>query len=168
MDSQTQYQYTTLPRPGSICLLRLQPSPSPSSTLHCSLTTASIDALPPYKALSYVWGDPTLSSTIFISNSPLQIAANCFEALQHLAPKSSDEEERLVWVDFICIKQQDVSELNTQVSMMAEIYGKAERVVVWSGKESENDAVIEKLHYLRRHYTGEVLDNETRAKCKSC
>ena len=45
-----------------------------------------------------------------------------------------------------------MSELNTQVSMMAEIYGKAERVVVWSGKESEeNDAVIEKLHYLRRH-----------------
>jgi len=38
---------------------------------------------------------------------------------------------RWLWVDAVCINQDDVEEMNTQVQMMGEIYRAAERVVVW-------------------------------------
>jgi hypothetical protein len=170
MASQPQYVYEPLPNSRSIRLLRLlSPQPNhPSTAVHCSLTVVSIDSPEAYEALSYVWGDPTASKAIFIDGYPAPVAANCFQAIRGLAPKSQDAPERLLWVDSVCINQKDIPERNAEVTMMAEIYGAAERVVVWLGEGAEEtNEVIEKLHVLRRKYDGEEIDDETVARCKS-
>lgn len=41
-----------------------------------------------------------------------------------------------MWIDAICINQAETEERNAQVSLMREIYEKAERVVVWIGEEA--------------------------------
>jgi hypothetical protein len=48
-------------------------------------------------------------------------------------------EERVLWIDAICINQQDDEEKAHQVQMMRQIYSLAKDVVVWLG---ENDAHI--------------------------
>jgi hypothetical protein len=90
-----------------------------------------------YEALSYTWGAPVLSRTIKLVGGELQITETLFEALTNLRLK---DKSRLLWVDQLCINQSDKQEKAEQVSMMADIYRHASRVVVWlgvAGPESE-------------------------------
>src|SRR5436190_35615 len=52
-------------------------------------------------------------------------------------PVSSPDEnvDFLIWIDFICINQENLEERNLQVSMMDRIYGKARYVLVWLGRD---------------------------------
>ena len=43
-------------------------------------------------------------------------------------------EDRLVWIDQLCIDQENVQERNEQVRQMAEIYRFAKRTIVWLGE----------------------------------
>jgi hypothetical protein len=40
-----------------------------------------------------------------------------------------------MWVDALCINQGNLEERKQQVQLMAKIYSKAHRVIVWLGKE---------------------------------
>jgi hypothetical protein len=44
------------------------------------------------------------------------------------------DQEVLLWVDALCINQEDAVERANQVKMMGKIYGRARRVTVWLGK----------------------------------
>ena len=46
-----------------------------------------------------------------------------------------------LWVDAICINQQDLSERSAQVAFMGPIYSKAQSVTVWLGVEDENTEI---------------------------
>jgi hypothetical protein len=52
-----------------------------------------------------------------------------------------DNEERVLWVDAVCINQNDFQERNHQVMQMGQIYSKAERVVVWLGESNEDSKI---------------------------
>ena len=41
------------------------------------------------------------------------------------------------WIDALCMNQEDIEERNTQVARMAEVYTRADGVIVWLGKEDE-------------------------------
>lgn len=45
-------------------------------------------------------------------------------------------EEVLLWVDALCINQEDAVERANQVKMMGKIYERAQRVTIWLGKEN--------------------------------
>jgi hypothetical protein len=47
-------------------------------------------------------------------------------------------EIRILWIDTICINQDDIPERNEQVKRMTNIYTFAYRVVTWLGEESNN------------------------------
>jgi hypothetical protein len=49
-------------------------------------------------------------------------------------------EERVLWVDALCVDQQDYEEKGHQVKLMGSIYTRAARVVIWLGVE-EKDAM---------------------------
>ena len=88
----------------------------------------------PYKALSYVWGrsEPDSVATITVNGQTLNITKNLFEALCTLRRKS---EPVHLWVDAICINQQDVLEKSVQVRKMSFIYSTAEGVSVFLGSD---------------------------------
>jgi hypothetical protein len=56
------------------------------------------------------------------------------EALQHSELAVGD----LIWVDAICINQNDLYEKSCQVNMMGLIYSNAKKVVVWLGAEERH------------------------------
>ncbi|KAJ4377423.1 hypothetical protein N0V83_000248 [Neocucurbitaria cava] len=59
---------------------------------------------------------------------------NLYHALRMLRAK----EIRKIWIDAVCINQQDREEKSQQIQRMRSIYARAKRVVVWLGPESPN------------------------------
>jgi len=94
-----------------------------------------------YEALSYCWGDNAAVKTPILCNGArLEITRNLKSALQHLR---EEEKVRVLWIDAICINQDDPIEREEQVSHMREIYQQAERVVVWLGESADDsDAAL--------------------------
>ncbi|KAM5383517.1 hypothetical protein ACJZ2D_001966 [Fusarium nematophilum] len=83
------------------------------------------DVLYPYEALSYVWGDESGGTeTITVDGRPFTIRHNLSRALRYLRRKN---QKRLIWVDAICINQDDPDDRNYQVAMMSEICEHARR-----------------------------------------
>jgi len=112
--------------------------------LRCQLTTASLIAEPGYNALSYVWGQPASStsseSTIVLDGHHVPVTANLHSALRHLRQPVWSHSVCL-WVDAVCINQNDVDERNQQVAMMRDIYASAAQVTIWLGEEDEDSNV---------------------------
>ncbi|KAM0454942.1 hypothetical protein ACHAPV_008083 [Trichoderma viride] len=106
-----------------------------------------------FEALSYQWGSPNNPGTAFIKPSTgnasavtFSIGKNLESALRHLRYTSKP---RVLWIDAICINQNDNAEKAAQVIRMADIYSLAARVVVWLGPaEDDSDLAISTLAYL--------------------
>ncbi|KAK8026226.1 hypothetical protein PG990_004049 [Apiospora arundinis] len=94
-----------------------------------------------FYALSYEWGDPTRTAPILVDGVVTHITRNLEEALTgicNLGWEAIDYRETLyLWADAICINQQDISERNSQVRLMDEIYTQALKVLTWTGPGSE-------------------------------
>jgi hypothetical protein len=58
-------------------------------------------------------------------NSTIQITRNLAIALPYLR---NEDETRILWIDAICVNQQDLKERSQQVQRMADIYGESIRV----------------------------------------
>lgn len=117
--------YSPLDGPDSIRLLQFL-SPNGSDPLSCSLLTARLDEKPSYEALSYCWGGGETSSIIQCNGRDLTVTANLYRALRSLQ-RLEDSACRLFWVDAVCINQGDISERNSQVLRMHQIYSTAKR-----------------------------------------
>lgn len=87
-----------------------------------------------YKALSYTWGNRSLSHSITVNGALLKITRSLFEALSYL--QSSSHSLR-IWIDQICINQQDLKEKAEQVSSMDRIYQNSEEALVWLGPAAD-------------------------------
>jgi hypothetical protein len=115
-----------------------------------------LDALPPYHALSYSWGDPEITKPITIlttSSSTSTSQLTTFNATTNLVSflhshrqnlstnnKDKDKDEnknRILWVDAICINQLDKEEKNRQLLLMRQVYEKASSTIAWLGVESK-------------------------------
>ncbi|KIM96986.1 hypothetical protein OIDMADRAFT_169760, partial [Oidiodendron maius Zn] len=65
-----------------------------------------------------------------VNNERIWVTQNLYHALASLR---YEKETRVLWVDAICINQVDNAEREAQVPQMRNIYGSANRVVVWLG-----------------------------------
>ena len=103
-----------------------------------------------YEALSYTWGSDGDTGSIRVQSGEgefedVDIQPNLESALRQLRKPFRP---RLLWVDAICIDQDNLEEKNHQVPKMATIYNDAKRVCVWLG---EGGASIEKaLSFVNR------------------
>lgn len=120
-----------------IRLLRLHPSsglglarPLSGSLKTIRLQDDNSSVPTEFDALSYFWGNEEADRTLSIDNTPLSIKPNLETALREL---SKGKVERLLWIDAICINQNDTNERNAQVRMMSSIYRSAARVIIWIG-----------------------------------
>ncbi|KAF7185680.1 Heterokaryon incompatibility protein 6, OR allele [Pseudocercospora fuligena] len=86
---------------------------------------------PPYVALSYAWGDPSMTEPLILDNKRINVTKNLSNALDHLE-RCLDDEEAL-WVDALCIDQDNELEKSNQVAHMRDVYAKATKVFAWLG-----------------------------------
>lgn len=56
----------------------------------------------PYEALSYVWGTREAADKVVLDGCPVSVTENLYQALECLRQPNED---RLLWVDAICIDQ---------------------------------------------------------------
>lgn len=103
-----------------IRLLHLQPI-SGKAPIKCTVTHAKLEEDIKYEALSYMWGS-TDSKIIEISGFEVPVRINLWNALYHLAPSSGI---RTLWIDAICINQENDFERNHQVAQMGRVYSQA-------------------------------------------
>ena len=89
-----------------------------------------------YVALSYVWGDPSITKEIFIDGHSVQVTENLEAALRTLRGSPRISQGFKVWIDAICIDQSNLTERSAQVARMKDIYASARFVVVWLGPAS--------------------------------
>ncbi|KAF2966163.1 hypothetical protein GQX73_g7402 [Xylaria multiplex] len=101
---------------------------------------------PPYKALSYAWGNANTNRVILVDDIGIRIPENLFNALITLRPSKSPI---LMWVDYLCINQRNDIEKAWQVALMGDIYERADQVLAWLGcGDSESQRAIEYLDEL--------------------
>lgn len=86
---------------------------------------------PSYEALSYVWGSASKPFRILADNCHLAVTSNLYIALQYL--RMNIDRPKILWIDSICINQNDIVERNRQVSIMRHIFLNANRTIVWLG-----------------------------------
>lgn len=92
-----------------------------------------------YTALSYVWGNDPPTKSISVNGKRVTIRKNLDSAIRYI--REENEPLRL-WVDAICINQQDLSERTSQVEMMSEIYQQAQSLTVFLGEGDEDLSIL--------------------------
>lgn len=127
----SSYQYQSLQTLKVIRLAELLPGTS-SDPIHILLHPRTLSDLPGYAAASYEWGESIRQHKIFCGGSVLKVTANLFALLRRFR---SSVETQLLWIDAICINQEDLEERSQQVPLMRDIYQKAATVLIWLGKE---------------------------------
>lgn len=149
----SRYCYSPLSASAdNIRLLRLMPYANENrekTKLQCELFEYSLQDLGQrthlFEALSYTWGGEQRPCSITIKDQSLDVTANLYTALLHLRDRSL---ERILWIDAICIDQNNLEERSQQVQLMAMIYSKAYCVLVWLGEATDNiDGALEDIQH---------------------
>lgn len=132
--SPTQtYRYLPLKHEQDIRLLYLLPGHD-RAPLSCSLRIVSLSEPPDYEALSYTWGEPIFSASIeCFSKGQLPITENLSKALFQL--RLADR-LRVLWIDAICINQQDLVERSHQITLLRDTFQRAKNVIFWLGEDT--------------------------------
>ncbi|KAK3628383.1 hypothetical protein LTR56_018651 [Elasticomyces elasticus] len=133
-------------RPGVACLsnntqirvLVVHPACDLDDPIQCSLEITDLEAPCRYEALSYSWsyrddGLITFDREIICEGEVLPVTQSAEEAIRRFRLPNKT---RTLWVDAICIRQQDDEERSQQVSIMARIYKSATALLIWLGNDS--------------------------------
>lgn len=157
---KTTFKYPQLPK-GHVRFLRgILPSSHPLARLESHL----LETAPSYTAISYAWGMNETTRTVFLNNTSFAISVHVLEALNQfsaLVPGS-----HLIWLDRICINQEDEVEKAYQVGRMRDIYTQAQEVVIWIGATAHSsdiliDSMPTMLDELKTLPLGSILPNSS-------
>jgi hypothetical protein len=114
-----------------------------------------IAGAPHYYTASYVWGERKYTGfTINVKTGTLPILDSLVPFLKMVTRHSDFKASDWWWIDSLCINLDDSREREKQVRIMADIYKKARRAIVWLGEEKERDSdctdAIEFMHYAQK------------------
>lgn len=132
------FSYNPLPPNGeAIRLVSLAPAKF-DSPIQCSVFHSAWSDSVSFEALSYTWGELSVTTSIYLDSYEFPVTVNLESALRHLR---SERFVRVVWIDAICLNQADDEEKASQIPLMNLIYQRAKSVVVWLGPSSHDSAL---------------------------
>lgn len=122
------------------------------------IVTSVLDEFPSYHAVSYVWGELTKVDGLECRDGgEVLITANLSAVLRRVRHES---DEIILWVDQVCINQNDLPERGSQVSIMGEIFAKAESTLIclgsWDVGVEKTDEIASLLNDVNL-YVDEIL-----------
>lgn len=145
-------------------LFKIAPAERHSNSLpKRTMQSFTISSAPPYKAVSYTWGDVSDMKKILVNGQSLEISENLFDFLverrswdnakkfafeqteNENAFQALQDREEWLWADQICIDQCNVLERNHQVMQMGSIYSNAVQVLCWLGKGEDIESAIKEI-----------------------
>lgn len=153
----------------------------PASAAQGDLATATVES-EEYAALSYFWDSDIFNGRLYFlgpsrdmssikedewgssarSATQVRIRNNLFRALLSLRRCGKDAKPVAIWVDFLCINQEDLGEKTKQLSKMVDIYSRASRVCIWLG--DSNDRSDEAMDFIPTIVDFAVFDSNARDK----
>lgn len=140
---------------SSTRFLTIQSASSSDDRISCEVSEIPFGELPVFEALSYQWGDKTAAECILLNGVECKVKQNLLDALFYL--RDSRRMGSLLWIDALCIDQENKDERSAQVRLMRAIYYRASRVIVWLGKRYEEYAAsLSQLQALGKGPKGEV------------
>jgi hypothetical protein len=134
------FNYSTLP-PQTVRLVEVHPDELHGPVV-CSISQYNLDVLPEFDAVSYAWNTRGGFATISCGDGNLIVQQTVLELMERV--RRPNETSKL-WIDEICINQDDILERNAQVSLMDQIYLNAKKVVIWLGEEDERTDRLDQL-----------------------
>ena len=142
-ENQDLFKLPLLSSPRHIRLISVINSTVLDQPVCVKFTETSLDEPVQYQTLSYTWGETFvdgshLNQYVICKEQPLRVTSNLFDFLDrlqwHCQAFNCQRETRLpFWIDAVCINQDDPAERGHQVELMAEIYRKSRRLVIWLG-----------------------------------
>ena len=152
------FQYSPLPEHGVAKTIRLLSvaAGSDGDEIECLLLDSDLAvAANTFEALSYVWGDASeeAQKSIKVNGSVFKVGTTLHSALVHLR---SREDSRVLWVDAICINQQDNTEKANQLGLMRDIYRTASQTVAWLGEATKHTDKVFRAVRLLGHEAREM------------
>ncbi|KAK4445750.1 heterokaryon incompatibility protein-domain-containing protein [Podospora aff. communis PSN243] len=130
-----------------------------SRRIELDIKVFQLDHAPPYRALSYTWGPSHQGQPPYVDGDkrPIRIAGRRFLVLPNLWDAlvqlrecfrrggELSEGPRYLWIDALCINQDDLAERAAQVSVMDRVYSQATQTVVWLGKADHETSKARRL-----------------------
>lgn len=128
----------------------LHASSDEAAILACTLTTISLDDALDYEALSYVWGELEPRMPILVNGILRHVTPNLGDALMQF--RTDGLVLKPLFVDALCINQDDLAEKAAQVALMGRIYKQATLARAWLGQAQESgvDRALEILRLLNQ------------------
>jgi nucleoside phosphorylase len=123
----------------SIRLVRLFGGDSGDIACEVFEGTLDQDSMIPYEALSYASGTKRITQHIIANGKKLLIASDLHYALYNLRKPAED---RILWVDAICIDGTNMMERGHHARHMGDIFKQAERALFWLGEPTDNANVL--------------------------
>jgi hypothetical protein len=159
MEEASLLEYQVLDPPGNAIRLLLLLPGELSDDVRLVITHERLkeEKRTPYECLSYTWGSEPPEEKLYIyqrSSSDNEtyepfffyVRSNLLTALKYLRLAHTP---RTIWVDAICINQENLKEKGREVARMGSIYKMAAQVLVWLGPEDETTTtaveIIERL-----------------------
>ncbi|KAI9763964.1 MAG: hypothetical protein M1840_008998 [Geoglossum simile] len=147
------YSYNRLSDKESIRLLFLLPGEA-GTDLRGAIFHTSLESAGQYNAVSYVWGDTKKPHILQTPNGTIPITISLFSALQRLRLKG---QPTTLWVDAICINQDDSEEKSQQVRLIPRIFRLACNVMADLGEEdSQSHLAMETLLQIKMREAKEL------------
>lgn len=116
-------------------------------TLCLEMKTFKLSTSPRYEALSYCWTQEQASCSVCLNKRRLSIRPNLHAYLdvrQRERPKATQVAKIYggpwIFIDALCINQDDTAEKADQISIMGEIYYGAHNVIAWLGTQLDDGA----------------------------
>ncbi|KAK5675619.1 hypothetical protein LTS10_011719 [Elasticomyces elasticus] len=134
-----------------IRVLNIHHASDEDDPIHCSLHITDLEAPCRYEALSYSWsyrddGMITFDRTITCDGEVISVTQSAEEAIRRFR---LPDQTRTLWVDAICIRQQDDVERSQQVALMARIYKSASALLIWLGNDSAGCGACHSMRCLK-------------------
>ncbi len=111
---------------SEIRLLKLQAANS-WDIVKADLVTVAISEAPPFEAISYRWASGN-EVPILLDKQRFVVSGEVHKLLRTLRYR---QKYRLLWLDSVCIDQENDGEKSWQIGFMKEIYSSSEQVIGW-------------------------------------
>jgi hypothetical protein len=122
---------------GAFRLIKLHPALSFNAPLECELIQSDYEEAsqlwPPYEAVSYYWGDDQSGGNIHYTRPDCYITLrkNAYNALRQLRQPTRS---RILWIDVLCVDQNNERDKLIQIERMGRIFNAAMRVIAYIGE----------------------------------
>lgn len=167
------YSYQPLDASRSqIRLLKIDRSLSPTAKVRCHLEVFDLYNAPHYTGLSYRWTylepDTAQRPSPEVTKKSMVVDGKLFYVSENLANflevfrEQPQNEPIWLWIDQICINQEDIPERNQQIRLMSDIYIRCQTVIIWLGEasalaEDAYSGVLKDSYFTRLWIVQEVL-----------